>query len=126
MSNEGIDTIDTVEEMKMENVDINTVAHLYPHQVSPYVFKRKREVKKSYVLQHPFTNPTKKKKMLMSKFSKPSIAFDLLRLPSSKALTTFIEYFSKNDEAVLVDYNNDYNNLKKKNFFCICIHFTIV
>ena len=33
--NEGIDTIDIVEGMKMDNVDINTIAHIYPHQVSP-------------------------------------------------------------------------------------------
>ena len=39
--NEGIDTIDIIEEMKMDNVNINTIAHLYPHQVSSYVFKRK-------------------------------------------------------------------------------------
>ena len=52
--------------MKMDNVDINIVAHLYQHQVSPYVFKRKKEVKKSYVLEHSFTDPTERKKMLVS------------------------------------------------------------
>ena len=37
MINEGIDTIDTVEEMKMDNVDINIVVYLYLYQVSPYL-----------------------------------------------------------------------------------------
>ena len=89
MINEDIDTIDTVEGMQMDNVDIKTVIHLYPHQVSLYVFKQKKEDKKSYILQHSFIDPTKRKKMLVSKFNKPSIAFDLLQLPSLKALTTF-------------------------------------
>ena len=47
MINEGIDTIDTVEEITMDDVDNDTAAHLYPNQVLSYVFKQKREVNKS-------------------------------------------------------------------------------
>ena len=47
MINEGIDTIDTIEEIIMDDVDNDVAAHLYPHQVLSYVFKRKREVNKS-------------------------------------------------------------------------------
>ena len=94
MINKGIDIIDTIEEMIMDDVDIDTVAYLYPHQTSSYVFKRKREVKKSYILQHSFIDPIKRKTMLVSKFNMSSIAFDPLRLPSTEALTAFTKYFS--------------------------------
>ena len=98
--NEGIDTIDTIEDMTMDDVNIDIVDHLYPHQVSPCVFKGIRKVKKSYVLQHSFIDLTKGKKMFLSKFSMSSIAFDPLRLPSIEALTTITKSFSTKDKAV--------------------------
>ena len=49
-----------------------TLIHVFPRQLSPNIFKRRRKVKKSHLLQHPFTDPTKRRKLLMSK-CRPSI-----------------------------------------------------
>ena len=37
--------------------------YVIPHHLSFTIFKKKRQIKKSRILQDPFTNPTKRKKL---------------------------------------------------------------
>ena len=73
-----------------------TVIHVFTHQLSPNIFKRIREVKKSHLLQHPFTDPTKRRKLLMSKTDITSSILDPLWPPSMEANVVYTEYI--NDE----------------------------
>ena len=73
-----------------------TVVHVFPHQLSPNIFKQRKKVKKSHILQHPFTYPTKRRKLLMSKTDITSSIFDSLRPPSMEAKVAHTEYI--NDE----------------------------
>ena len=41
----------------------NFSVYVFPKQLSPTIFKRRRELKKSYFLQPPFTDPTKRRKI---------------------------------------------------------------
>ena len=50
----------------MDNVDEVIIVHLERYQVSPNFFKQRKKIKKSYLLQHSFSNPIKRKKMLVS------------------------------------------------------------
>ena len=60
----------------MDNVDEVIIVHLERYQVSPNFFKQRKKIKKSYLLQHSFSNPIKRKKMLVSKIAIPSLKFD--------------------------------------------------
>ena len=55
------------ENMRMDDVDEVIIVHLEGYQVLPNFFKQRRKVKKSYQLQYPFFDPTKRKKLLVSK-----------------------------------------------------------
>ena len=79
--------------MKDDPPDV-TVVHVFPHQLSPNIFKRRKEVKKSHLLQYPFTDPTKRRKLLMSKTDITSSIFDPLRPPSMKAKVAYTEYIN--------------------------------
>ena len=81
------------EALKNDPLDA-TIVHVSPHQLSPNIFKRRREVKKSHLLQHPFTDPTKRRKLLMSKTDITSSIFDPLRPPSMKAKVAYTEYIN--------------------------------
>ena len=72
------------------------VVHVFQHQLSPNIFKQRREVNKSHLLQHPFTDPIKKIKLLMSKTDITSSIFDPLRPPSMETKVAYVEYI--NDE----------------------------
>ena len=45
------------------SLSANFLIYVPSKQLSPTIFKRMRKLKKSYFLQHPFTNPTKKRKI---------------------------------------------------------------
>ena len=67
--------------------------YVIPHHLSPAIFKRRREIKKSRILQHPFTDPTKRKK-LRKEIEKPLTSFDPLRPISEEALESFQKWMS--------------------------------
>ena len=71
-----------------------TVVHVFPHQLSSNIFKRIREIKKSHLLQHPFIDPTKRRKLLMSKTDITSSIFDPLRPPSMETKVAYTEYIN--------------------------------
>ena len=71
-----------------------TVVHVFPHQLSSNIFKRIREIKKSHLLQHPFIDPTKRMKLLMSKTDITSSIFDPLRPSSMEAKVAYTEYIN--------------------------------
>ena len=79
--------------MKGDPPDV-TIVHVFPHQLSLDIFKRIREVKKSHLLQHPFIDPTKRRKLLMSKTDITSSIFDPLRPPSMKVKMAYTEYIN--------------------------------
>ena len=68
-----------------------TVVNVFSHQVSPNIFKRRREVKKSYLLQHPFIDPTKRRKLVMTKTDIASSIFDPLQPPSMEAKMAYTQ-----------------------------------
>ena len=59
--------------------------YVIPYHLFPTIFMRRREIKKSRILQHPFTDPTKRKK-LRKEIEEPLTLFDPLR-PTSKELS---------------------------------------
>ena len=67
--------------------------YVIPHHLSPAIFKRMREIKKSHILQHPFTDPTKRKK-LRKEIKEPLTLFDPLRPTSEEALESFRKWMS--------------------------------
>ena len=67
--------------------------YVIPHHLSPTIFKRRRKIKKSHILQHPFTDPTKRKK-LRKEIEKPLTSFDPLRPISEEALESFQKWMS--------------------------------
>ena len=66
---EKIETLrkDNDKEALKDNPPDATVIPVFTHQLSSNIFKRIREIKKSHLLQHPFIDPTKRRKLLMSK-----------------------------------------------------------
>ena len=67
--------------------------YVIPHHLSFAIFKRRREIKKSRILQHPFTDPTKRKK-LRKEIEKPLTSFDPLHPISEEALESFQKWMS--------------------------------
>ena len=67
--------------------------YVIPHHLSPTIFKRKREIKKSRILQHPFTDPTKRKK-LRKEIKEPLILFDPLHPTFEQTLKSFRKWMS--------------------------------
>ena len=70
--------------------------YVIPYHLSPTIFKRRHEIKKSRILQHPFTDPTKRKK-LRKEIEEPLTLFDPLRPTSEEALESFRKWMS-NDQ----------------------------
>ncbi|KAL6312354.1 hypothetical protein AAG906_008010 [Vitis piasezkii] len=68
--------------------------YVIPHHLSPAIFKRRREIKKSRILQHPFTDPTKRKK-LRKEIEEPLTLFDPLRPTFKEALESFQKWMNK-------------------------------
>ena len=95
---EKIETLrkDNDKEALKDNPPDATVIPVFTHQLSSNIFKRIREIKKSHLLQHPFIDPTKRRKLLMSKTDITSSIFDPLRPPSMETKVAYIEYI--NDE----------------------------
>ena len=89
---------DNDKEALKDNPPDATIVHVFPHQLSPNIFKRRREVKKSHLLQHPFTYPTKRRKLLMSKTNITLSTFDPLQPPSMEAKTTYTKYINDENE----------------------------
>ena len=71
-----------------------TIVHVFLYQLLPNIFKRRREVKKSHLQQHLFIDPTKRRKLLMSKTDITSSIFDPLRPPSMEAKVAYTEYIN--------------------------------
>ena len=69
------------------------LVYVIPHHLSPTIFKRRREIKKSCILQHPFIDPTKRKK-LRKEIKEPLTLFDPLRPTSEEALESFRKWMS--------------------------------
>ncbi|XP_034698995.1 uncharacterized protein LOC117924483 isoform X3 [Vitis riparia] len=92
-----------------------TVVHVFSHQVSPNIFKRRREVKKSYLLQHPFIDPTKKRKLLMTKTDIASSIFDPLRPPSMEAKMAYTQNINDGIEEEF-EVNIEYMEVDQKWF----------
>ena len=67
--------------------------YVIPYHLSPTIFKRRREIKKSRILQHPFTDPTKRKK-LRKEIEEPLALFDLLCPTPEEALESFQKWMS--------------------------------
>ncbi|XP_034689205.1 uncharacterized protein LOC117917086 [Vitis riparia] len=74
--------------------------YVIPHHLSPAIFKRRREIKKSHILQHPLTDPTKRKK-LRKEIEKPLTSFDPLRPISEEALESFQKWMSDDQGKML-------------------------
>ncbi|RVW49606.1 Ubiquitin-like-specific protease ESD4 [Vitis vinifera] len=91
--------------------------YVIPHHLSPAIFKRRREIKKSHILQHPFKDPTKRKK-LRKEIEKPLTLFDPLRPISEEALESFQKWMS-DDQGSTIDI--DYMHIDKKNGFNHCL-----
>ncbi|XP_034676988.1 uncharacterized protein LOC117907533 [Vitis riparia] len=92
--------------------------YVIPHHLSPAIFKRRREIKKSHILQHPFTDPTKRKK-LRKKIEKPLTSFDPLHPISEEALESFQKWMS-DDQGSTIDI--DYMHIDKKWFQSLSNH----
>eukprot|EP00261_Vitis_vinifera_P028229 XP_010662334.2 PREDICTED: uncharacterized protein LOC104882098 [Vitis vinifera] len=92
--------------------------YVIPHHLSPAIFKRRREIKKSRILQHPFTDPTKRKK-LRKEIEKPLTSFDPLRPISEEALESFQKWMS-DDQGSTIDI--DYMHIDKKWFQSLSNH----
>ena len=54
--------IDIAKLFDTPTVSGNFSVYVFPKQLSPTIFKQRRELKKSYFLQPPLTDPTKKRK----------------------------------------------------------------
>ena len=59
--------------------------YVIPHHLSSTIFKKRRQIKKSRILQDPFTDPTKRKK-LRKEIDHSSTSFNPLRSISKEAL----------------------------------------
>ncbi|XP_059593260.1 uncharacterized protein LOC109122720 [Vitis vinifera] len=92
--------------------------YVIPHHLSPAIFKRRREIKKSHILQHPFTDPTKRKK-LRKEIEKPLTSFDPLHPISEEALESFQKWMS-DDQGSTIDI--DYMHIDKKWFQSLSNH----
>ena len=67
--------------------------YVIPHHLSPASFKQRHEIKMSHILQYPFTDPTKRKK-LRKEIKEPLTLFDPLRPTSKEALESFRKWMS--------------------------------
>ncbi|RVW84124.1 hypothetical protein CK203_053554 [Vitis vinifera] len=92
--------------------------YVIPHHLSPAIFKRRREIKKSHILQHLFTDPTKRKK-LRKEIEKPLTSFDPLHPISEEALESFQKWMS-DDQGSTIDI--DYMHIDKKWFQSLSNH----
>ncbi|XP_059593061.1 uncharacterized protein LOC132253833 [Vitis vinifera] len=92
--------------------------YVIPHHLSPAIFKQRHEIKKSRILQHPFTDPTKRKK-LRKEIEKPLTSFDPLRPISEEALQSFQKWMS-DDQGFTIDI--DYMHIDKKWFQSLSNH----
>ena len=70
----------------------NFLIYVFPKQLSPTVFKRRCELKKSYFLQPPFIDPTKKRKI--RKERETTSDFNHLQSISDEARETFHKWLS--------------------------------
>ena len=70
----------------------NFSVYVFPKQLSPTIFKRRRELKKSYFLQSPFTNSTKR--MKIRKERKTTSKFNHLQSISEEAREAFHKWLS--------------------------------
>ncbi|KAL6349597.1 hypothetical protein AAG906_034254 [Vitis piasezkii] len=92
--------------------------YVIPYHLSPAIFKRRREIKKSRILQHSFTDPTKRKK-LRKEIEKSLTSFDPLRPISEEALESFQKWMS-DDQGSTIDI--DYMHIDKKWFQSLSNH----
>ena len=67
--------------------------YVIPHHLSPTIFKSRCEIKKSYILLHPFTYLTKRKK-IRKEIGEPLTLFDHLCPTSKEALKSFRKWIS--------------------------------
>ena len=70
----------------------NFLVYVFPKQLSPTIFKRRCELKKSYFLQPPFIDPTKKRKI--RKERETTSDFNHLQSISDEARETFHKWLS--------------------------------
>ena len=82
---------DNDREASMDDTLDETPVHVFPYQLSPNIFKRRREMKKSHLLQQPFMDLTQKRKLLMTKTDIVSIIFYPLRPPSIDAKVAYTD-----------------------------------
>ena len=68
--------------------------YVIPHHLSSTIFKKRRQIKKSQILQGPFTDPTKRKK-LRKEIGYSSNSFNPLRLIFEEALESFRRWMTQ-------------------------------
>ena len=69
------------------------LVYVIPHHLSSTILKQRHDIKKSCILQHSFTDPTKRKK-LRKEIEEPLILFDPLHPTSEEALESFRKQMS--------------------------------
>ena len=68
-----------------------------PHQISPTIFKQRREMKISRMLRDPYTDPTKRN-ILRKEIREPSLSFNHLCSISKEAFEPFRKWMSQDRE----------------------------
>ena len=84
--------VDIAKLFDTSTVSDNFSVYVFPKQLSPTIFKRRRELKKSYFLQPPFTDLTKRRKI--RKEGETTSDFNHLQSISDEARETFHKWLS--------------------------------
>ena len=84
--------VDIVKLFDTPTISGNFSVYVFPKQLSPIIFKRRRELKKFYFLQPPFTDPTKRRKI--RKEGETTSDFNLLQSISEEAREVFHKWLS--------------------------------
>ena len=84
--------VDIAKLFDTSTVSRNFSIYVFPKQLSPTIFKRRRELKKSYFLQPSFTDPTKRRKI--RKEGEATSDFNPLQSISEEAREAFHKWLS--------------------------------